>query len=212
MRKGEFARHIGVSPGRVTQMISEGLIGRDALEGLGPRAMIKVEVAQAQIRARRDPGQAVGNGLDTRVDGAAPAVSAPESPATPPAPLEDDVTSKIKAARLEAELRKNRIAAREEAVASGELVRAADVRAQMGKLAQTLEDENAGMLADFAAAIAERFGIEQRDVLHLLKTVRTDKKRQAAERLRALAEAEPERVPAQLGGDASEPTEVAAAA
>ncbi|TIX53684.1 MAG: hypothetical protein E5V25_30945 [Mesorhizobium sp.] len=62
----------------------------------------------------------------------------------------------------------------------------------MTKMAQAIEDENAGMLADFASALAAEFKLPQRDVLHLLRKIRTEKKAGAAERARRRAAALPE--------------------
>ncbi|MCY1562405.1 hypothetical protein D9M68_997950 [compost metagenome] len=50
------------------------------------------------------------------------------------------------------------------------------------------------MLADFAAAIAARFELPQRDVLHELRRVRTEKKAAEAERARERAKTLPETV------------------
>ncbi|TIX19826.1 MAG: hypothetical protein E5V44_01955, partial [Mesorhizobium sp.] len=68
MSKGDFARHINVTPGRVSQYISAGMIGKDALEGEGRSAKIIVSRAIEQIRQRRDISQALNNGLSTRLD------------------------------------------------------------------------------------------------------------------------------------------------
>ena len=61
--KGEFAQICNVSPGRVTQWIHEGKIGSDALVGEGRSAKIIVGLAQRQVRARTDSGQAFGTVL-----------------------------------------------------------------------------------------------------------------------------------------------------
>src|SRR5690349_3943837 len=68
MSKAEFARHIGVSKPRVTQYIRDGLIGPEALTGVGTKARILVDVAKAQIRERRNIAQAIGNGSRTRLE------------------------------------------------------------------------------------------------------------------------------------------------
>ena len=52
--KGEFARLINVTPGRVSQYIAEGKIFGPALGGEGHSAQIVVEVAREQLRKRLD--------------------------------------------------------------------------------------------------------------------------------------------------------------
>ena len=203
MSKGDFARHINVSAGRVSQYIAAGMIGRDALEGEGRAARIIVARAVEQIRQRRDIGQALGNGLSTRLDldggddEAADAgdllhasVGRPDDGERPlkPASVDDE----IKQERLQAERRRNRVAAQEEAMRLGQLLDARSVRAEMAKLVRSVDDEYAAMLQDFAEALAAQFHVPQRDVLHLLGKVRTEKKAAAAERARRRAAGLPE--------------------
>jgi hypothetical protein len=54
MRKGEFAKLHGVSPGRVSQWLADGLISGAALVGSGRSARIVVEIANEQLRERLD--------------------------------------------------------------------------------------------------------------------------------------------------------------
>lgn len=192
LSKGDFAAHIGVSAGRVSQYIAAGMIGPDALDGQGRNAKVIVARAVEQIRAKRDIGQALANGISTRLD--LEPDDQPE-PSRPPAdaPLRTpNVDDELKQQRLEAERRRNRIAAQEEALRSGRLIDAGQVRAEMTKLAQAIDDENAGMLADFATAVAAEYHMPQRDVLHLLRRIRNEKKASAAERARRRAGSLPE--------------------
>lgn len=206
MSKGDFARHINVSPGRVSQYIASGMITRDALEGEGRNAKVIVARAVEQIRQRRDISQALNNGLSTRLDldepdeaadagGFLPAgVGKPSSDGGSQSLKPQTVDDEIKQERLQSERRRNRVAAQEEAQRLGQLVDAASVKAEMAKLAQAVDDENAGMLADFATAIAAQFGVPQRDVLHLLRRIRNEKKAAAADRARRRMASLPERV------------------
>lgn len=193
LSKSDFARHIGVSRQRVGQMVDAGLIGPDALDGQGRTAKVIVAKAVEQIRRRRDIGQALGNGIATRLELEPVEPDAPAATSTteqqPRTPNVDDA---LKQERLQAERRRNRIAAEEDATRRGRLVDASQVRAEMTKMAQAIEDENAGMLADFASALAAEFKLPQRDVLHLLRKIRTEKKAGAAERARRRAAALPE--------------------
>ena len=180
LSKGEFAREVGVSNARVSQWIAAGQIGPDCLIGEGRLARINVELAKEQLGLRRDVGQSLGNGLKTNL---APGGDAPKLTML----RSDDVAQQIQQERLESERRKNRIAASDELVRQGQLVHADQVRASMAKLARQVDDENGAMLADFASEIASKFGLVQRDVLHLLRQVRNDKKAAAAERARIRA-------------------------
>ncbi len=116
----------------------------------------------------------------------------------------DDVVYQIQQERLESERRKNRIASVDEAVKLGQLVPADEARAEMMRLARQVDEENGAMLADFASAIAGRFSLPQRDVLHLLREVRNEKKAAAAKRASADLDETPETVEAVISvGDAA---------
>lgn len=189
MAKGEFAAHMGVTPGRVSQWIAEGKIGRDALVGEGRSARIIVEVAEAQVSARRDPGQAMGNGLGTRVTQTAPAAGLLDGELKP-----NDTAKLIQVERLEQERRRNRREQVEEVVRNGGLVPADEMRRQMGQIAQRQAAEYQGMLADYADAAAEMSGLPARDFLHRFRQVNAQKRGEAAARVRGEAEALPETV------------------
>jgi hypothetical protein len=197
LSKGDFARHIGVTPGRVSQMISSGMIGADALAGEGRSARVVVAKAVEQIRRRRDVGQSLGNGLLTRLD-ATPAEASAEGLAAAIKPP-DDTAEKIQLQRLEEMQRRNRLAAIEEQRQLGELVSADDMRREVAKAVQDVLSVFIGMTPDLANAIAAKFGLSQRDVLFELRRVMAEKRaeasaarRDAAEQLPATVEAEVE--------------------
>lgn len=200
--KGDFARIAGVSPGRVSQWIAEGKIGRDALDGDGRAAKIIVDLALAQVKLRRDPGQAIGNGIGTRLTADQPEEGVKAAPPVLPNRT-DDVAYQIQQERLESERRKNRLASVDEAVKLGQLVPSDAVRAEMMRLARQVDEENGAMLADFASAIAGRFSLPQRDILHLLREVRNEKKAAAAKRAAAIIDDTPETVEVEItvGGE-----------
>jgi hypothetical protein len=52
--KADFARRRGVTRGRVSQWIHDGQIGVEALDGTGPRARIRADVAVGMLRDRLD--------------------------------------------------------------------------------------------------------------------------------------------------------------
>ncbi|HEV7436981.1 MAG TPA: hypothetical protein VGO22_19265 [Pseudorhizobium sp.] len=191
MSKGDFARHIGVTPGRLSQYFTAGILDAAALEGEGRSARIRVPVAVEQIKVRRHVGQSLGNGLSTRLDLDGEAAPPAQPTASSPAAQQlrsDDVASQIQLERLESERRKNRLAAVDELASQKRLVPADQVRSEMTKLARQVDEENGAMIADFASAIASEFSVPQRDVLHLLRRVRNERKAVAADRLRANAQ------------------------
>ncbi|WP_321504060.1 hypothetical protein [Breoghania sp.] len=180
--KGEFATLIGVTPGRVSQMLKSGDIGPDALEGEGRMARIRVATAKAHLRDRLDISQRLGNGLGTRLDDdghtadlmaqvAPVSTGAVADGGTPPPPpsVEDSVEAKIKREKLREVQYRNRRAAEDEEMRKGTLVPAADASAMAaGAAAKTLQLFE-GAASDIASAMAARFKLPQRDVLHLLR-------------------------------------------
>lgn len=176
--KGEFAALIGVTPGRVSQMLKEGAIGPDALEGAGRMAKIRVAVAKAHLRDRLDISQRLGNGLSTRLEDDGPAMAVGATGHTAPAGLEDapeidagknSVEAQIKREKLREVQYRNRKAAEDEAVRKGTLLPADEARAMAaGVTAKTMQLFE-GAAADIASAVAAKFQVPQRDVLHLLR-------------------------------------------
>jgi hypothetical protein len=190
MRKGEFAAEIGVSAGRVSQYIKAGIIGPDAMVGQGRSARIIVKLARQQIMARRDPGQALGNGLLTRLEqGEKEETGGAGNEARPPA---DDPGRLIQMERLERERRNNRIAAVEEAKSQGHLVEADALVREVGRVSQTLVNTFMGMAPDIANAISAQFGVPQRDVVHTVRRVMSERRANIARAQNSEAEKLPE--------------------
>jgi hypothetical protein len=124
--KAEFARRRGVTPGRVSQWISEKKIIGAAIVGEGRGAQIRESVAVAQLRTRLDPMQMTANGLSTNLAPppaaeVLPFAPSPPAPSVTPPPVADGVEEKIKRARLEQIERQNREAQRDEALKAGQL-------------------------------------------------------------------------------------------
>lgn len=243
MPKGQFATLCGVSAGRVSQWISEGKIGGDALVGEGRTARIRVSVAQEQLQRRLDVGQRLGNGIGTRLDaapvqallptldsgagqGAPPSAPRPAAgpsshPSVPAAGASivdggevDAAALRSLAATLEDQLKveklwkaqsENRRLRKEELAAQGLLMETdAAVAAQKRVAGQILTTVEGG-LATMAQAMAERFELPQRDVLHLLRQEFRAVRASVADVLRREALEMPETVSFELGEeDASE--------
>jgi hypothetical protein len=175
--KGQFATLRNVSPGRVSQWISEGKIKSDALVGEGRNAKINVTVATLQLREALDVGQLAGNGIATNLAlplaaSTPPLASAPAATTrdAAPSPPSDPIADAIKQERLDQLRRANRREAEEEAARSGKYTDAADAARQMGTLATKMMAVMEGSLAELATVVSARFEIPQRDVLHLLRS------------------------------------------
>lgn len=171
--KGQFAKLANVSPGRVSQWISEGKIAGEALVGEGRSAQIRVAPAMAQLRSKIDIGQRFGNGIDTNLS-AAPAPAA----SSPPSPPVDPVEDRIKRERLREIEFRNRDSAEKELARRGTYTRTRDAAEQMAGIVAAMLNVFEGAMPDLATAVAARFQIPQRDVLHLLRgEVRTIRER-----------------------------------
>lgn len=180
-----------MSAGRVSQWISEKKIGPEALVGVGRSAKIIVAIAQRQIRARTDSGQAFGNGLGTRLD-PAPAfdprrVSAAAEDEEGDDALADPLDKQIKREKLEALQRTNRIAAADEAAKQGFYTAAADARRQMTAVAAQVLRVFEGSIPEMADKFAARFKVEGREVNLFLAEFFRDVRDEAAKKAEATA-------------------------
>lgn len=203
--KGEFARLIHVSPGRVSQYLSEGKLGPEVLVGEGRMAKIRYEQAVRQLQERLDIGQRLGNGIDTRLDvpsappqqpqtqmqlqqpvAARPVLARPAPEASAVAEEFESLETQIKREKLRDVQYRNRKAAEEEAARAGRFIEADGARAQMALVAASMLQTFEGGLNAFAEAIAAKFRVPQRDVVFLLqeefRRLRDNASRAAAER------------------------------
>ena len=203
--KGEFARRRDVSPGRVSQWLSEGKITGAAIVGEGRNALIDEVLACEQLGLRLDTGQRFGNGLATNLTPQLPAsVSSPDStaaasPATASPrgeqpPVIDSVERQIQAAKLEQLQRTNRQARTDEERDNGQLCSVADARRAAVKEAQQLIVRVEGSLTEIASDLAAKFKLPARDVLHELRAAWRKSRQGAAIEARERAEPMPERV------------------
>ncbi|MBN9078530.1 MAG: hypothetical protein BGN87_00200 [Rhizobiales bacterium 65-79] len=206
--KSEFAARANISPGRVSQLIAEGKIFGPAIVGEGRSARLVFEIALAQYRAGRDPGQALGNGAHARthieaapdlipaVDGTSDTPAEPASTATSTfrsdrLPIIDPVAEQIQRERLEQEKIKAARMRREEAASAGRYMLAIDARIEMAKIAADVMRVIEGGMADLATAVAARFALPHRDVLHELSKAFRDVRARASSDHRDAAEASP---------------------
>lgn len=190
--KSEFAAMIGVVPSRITKMIADGIIGADALVGTGRSARIRVELAKSQIAARRHVGQALGNGLGTRVSGSARADETGDRSTPAARAMVPSVADEIQLERLEFERRRNRRAAIDEATAAGRLVPIDDFNREVGRVAGRVVAVYSSLPADLANALAPHSSLSLRELQHLLGKEIEKRRAAAAAEIRAEAEALPE--------------------
>ena len=192
--KGRFAELCNVSPGRVSQWISEGKLSGAAIVGSGRSAQIDVDLGKAQVKASRDVDQAhSGNGLATNLEA--------EAPRSRELPLTNTVTDQIAEQRLELLKRQNREKETDEAARLGRLVEADDARRHAGQEVARALNRFEGALPEFANAIAAKFKVPARDVLHELKTRWRTVRAAGAVEARERAEPMPERVGFDLDPD-----------
>lgn len=188
VRKSDFAALVGVSPGRVSQWISEGKITGEALVGEGRSAMIRVDVARAQVRERLDVSQRFGaNGLSTNLG--------PETPVPAAAAPVDSVETQLKAEKLrQAQLLTSR-QEEQDRLSRGVYVLARDARAETIRAVSEALNIFEGALSDFASALAAKFALSQRDVVHLLRTEFRAVRARASAARAAQAAGAPEHLP-----------------
>lgn len=199
LSKGEFAKLMGVSPGRVSQWISEGKIGPDAMHGTGHRARIYPDLAREQIAGRTDPGQRFGNGLPTaqasdRLALGAPTAPVAVDPLAPPIAKPVTLSDQIAAANLERIQQQVRKGAEEERARAGLYTPTADVKRAMGRLASDLMTALEGGLPEVANHLSAKFGLPNRDLLHELRAAFRVIRERAAEAHAAKAAAAPEHI------------------
>jgi hypothetical protein len=206
VRKSEFAKLGNVTKGLVSQWIAKGYISGAAIVGEGRSAMIDVDIARAQVKERRAVNESCGlNGLNTKLDAPAPGVSgeaqaalalpAPPVVHAPPAAgtTEDPATVD---ARIKAEkLKQNEILTRkqemEELTRHGKWMVASEVTGEMNRLAAEMIRIFEGCFPDLASAVAAKFQVSQREVLHLLRgEFRQAREQLVATRKAAVAQSE----------------------
>ncbi len=183
MAKGDFARLVGVTPGRVSQYIAEGKIFGEAIEGEGRLARIRPEIAQAQLYKSLEPSQRLGgNGAAVRSQ----AESAP-SLRSSAEPVHDELAAE----RLKQQRIKTAQAEREEALACGRYMLADAARREMGRAVGEAFKVMEQGLRDMANALAAEFAIPERDAQQVLQKAFREVRARAAASFRTQAEATP---------------------
>jgi hypothetical protein len=176
--KSEFARIIGVTPQRVSQLISEGKITPAEMLGEGRSAKIRVDQAMQALKLRLDAGQRNGNGLKTQLHADVPAaapiaveVQAPPEaqPAARSASVVDEIDLGLKKAKLEEAALRNERLQEEKKARAGTYVLAEHVRTETSKLASLILQMFEAGMAEIATEMAATYKLPQRDVIHMMR-------------------------------------------
>lgn len=128
-----------------------------------------------------------------------PITGASASPTGAPPSGADRLDDLIRKAKLEQIERANRKEAEDEAARAGRYVLADATRAEMTRLAREMLTVFDGAVADLAAALAARFGLPQRDVVHLMRTEMRPVRARAAEAAVKRAGVQPEVIEDETG-------------
>jgi len=174
MTKKQYAAYKQRKPSAVSNWIANGRITQAALIGGGNRAKIWVEQADRDLASRLDVGQ-----QEAQLHPIAPGVANSSG---------DDVeVVAIRQERL-TELRlRNAKLAEDAAARAGRYTLSAAVKQELGRVAgQTVATIEAG-LPELATALANRFNVPQRDVLHALRTEFRSLRQRAASAFRDTA-------------------------
>jgi hypothetical protein len=146
--KGRFAEISGVSPGRVSQWISEGKIPPSAMVGEGRSARIRVDEARASLDRSLDLTQRLGLNGKARVADvqAVPVASFPSGPG-----LDEQIRMEV----LEQRKIDTRRMMREEALSAGTLVQARDVSLATDKIVGRMLTAVDQAIVEMATAVVE---------------------------------------------------------
>ncbi len=215
--KSEFAELIGLSAGRISQLIREGKIKSTSLDGTGRSARVLVERAKADLRGSLDPSQSLGlNGIRTRAGLAAGSPEAQTPSGAGPTLMPQDPSALVAQEIAQEKLRQARMVTarmeRDDALSVGRFMLADEARAKIGSAASSVLVAVEAGLPDMADAIAAEYGLTSRDILHTLmkafRSIRETASRsfaeKEAERKAALADAEEERRSRETEADEAE--------
>jgi hypothetical protein len=161
-------------PSALSNWISSGRITSAALIGSGNRAKIWVEQADRDLAQRLDVGQ-----QEAQVH--------PIAPGAANSGGDDAEVSALRRERLTELQLRNARAAEEAAARTGRYTLTAAVQQKLGSVAgQTVATIEAG-LPELATALANRFNLSARDVLHALRTEFRSLRQRAASAFRGAA-------------------------
>lgn len=198
--KSEFAAMCNVTPAAVANWIARGKIGPEALVGAGRSARIDVDVAIKHLQERLDVNQRFGlNGVGTKLDLAAPLLDRAPAPDAPPSVEEQIKREKLRQAQLATARLEE-----QDRLARGLYCNAVAVREQMVKIPARVLAAFEGSLPDVAAALAAKYRLPARDLLHEMRAQNRKLRVRVAAEFAAQADAEPETVEDDMDNAADE--------
>jgi hypothetical protein len=162
--KGDFAGLVGVSAGRVSQLIKDGRLA-GALVGEGRGARIDVAKAMALLDVGLDISQRIG------LNGKARIVKAGSDAPPPEMPRPNTVDDELKREALVQRQAETRRVLRDEAERAGELVSAREARLATDKAVVKMVAAVDQMLVEAAAAMSAEWHMPKREALHLLRRI-----------------------------------------
>lgn len=204
MTKGDFAAAIKVSPGRISQYITEGKIHGPALAGEGRSARIVASIAMHQLQRTLEPNQrfgANGSALKSPTDMFAAEAKAPSKPASPSVAPQIDELAELR-------IRRERVATeraeREEQLEIGRYMLTEEARRENAKAVAMAFGVMEQGIAEMASELSEKFGIPQRDLQYALTKSFRGVRERASLSFRDQAEQEAEFISVAEGEDDSE--------
>jgi hypothetical protein len=189
LSKSQFAKMVSRDASQVTRWLESGKLHGDALIGEGRNARINVPVALRQLNISLDLGQQLAQAkpiLPGQAGGEAPADGPQRSFALP---VEDSIEAdrreqiKLNNEKLRQQLERG---AREDAVASGQLVDVGAVKRAMHRQLQPLATIFEQLPAAIAKPISEQFGIPYNDALIAIRNACRRQRHQMSETLESL--------------------------
>lgn len=192
LTKGEFAKRKHRSPACVSNWLAEGKISQAALVGEGHRARIWLEQAEADLAASLSPNQQWSK--DFPANERTSLFPASDTTAPEPVPVSDLELDRARRAKADADKAEYdaEVVRRRLLLDNGRFVLTRDVVAQTGKITTRMMTFFENALVELAAAIASKYSLPQRDVLHVLREEFRKIRARAAAHYRMEAEKLPE--------------------
>ncbi len=167
----DLANHLGVSKGRISQLVSEGRLA-GCFTGDGRARRFNLDLVAEALNKKLDPGQMLGNGRQTKrrikeIQGGDDAGSkvTPPRDATPLDRQDPDHYQMIRSQEVAEKVRRLR---RENEAADGTLVLASAVgREASRQIAQEIA-EFESVMREAARQVADQFGVDYRGVRKVL--------------------------------------------